>query len=127
MQHNYRDQYLVTTENDHNKLLIHKHGSINFEEPFLILKATQILIGRSQFCKMTELLGAKDDPDFDGFTILVEVAKNEFYFLSGECIHKFVTGNKIIDLISNVVIFGCICYSRWGGENLIPQWPFWIY
>ena len=46
---------------------------------------------------MTEFSGANDSSDFDGNTILVEFADNEYVYTSGFEISKFKTDDKIIE------------------------------
>ena len=52
---------------------------------------------------MTEFSGAIDSSDFDGNTILLECADNEYVYISGLEFFKFNTKDKIIDYISLMI------------------------
>ena len=57
---------------------------------------------------MTEFSGARDKNEYDGNTLLLECEDNEYIYISGSEITKFITNDKFIDYISLM------------GNNMIP-------
>ena len=97
IQFNCRSRFLVVIDGD---VYIYKHETHKIDQPLLSLQAQNVFISISKVCKMTELSGAYDNPNFDGNTILQECQDNEYKHISGREIIKFKTDDKILDYIS---------------------------
>jgi hypothetical protein len=69
-------------------------------EPCLELQCQKIFIGKSPLNEMTEFSGGHGS-NFDGNSILVCVADNEYIYI-GECIYKFTSKAEIIEYVSPV-------------------------
>ena len=105
IQYNYRNNYLVVINDG---VYVYKYEKCKFDQPFLSFQPKHIFIGKSKVCPMTEFSGANDSSGFDGNTLLLEFANNEYVYISGLEIIKFKTEDKIIDYISLM------------GNNMIP-------
>ena len=105
MQYNNRSRYLVVIDGD---VCVYKHKKCKFDQPFLSFQAKHTFIVKSKVCEMTEISGAKDISDFDGNTILLECADNEYINISGFEISKFKTDDKNFSYISLMGIIMCL-------------------
>jgi hypothetical protein len=64
---------------------------------------SHIFIGKSIVCPMTIFSGARDDPKFDGNSILLELNPKTFeYVYIGESIYSFKAYSKILSYVSPV-------------------------
>jgi hypothetical protein len=76
-----------------------------------------IFIGKSILCPMTIFSGARDDPEFDGNSILLELDSNTLeYVYIGESIYKFKAYSKILNYYSPVGN-SCVPYPYAVDEN----------
>ena len=75
MQHNYQSKYLVVIDSD---VCVYKYEKCKFDPPFLSFTSKHVFIGKSRLCALTEFSGANDSSGFDGNTILLECADNEY-------------------------------------------------
>jgi hypothetical protein len=73
------------------------------EEPFKTYKPEKIFIGKSILNKMTEFSGARDNPKWDGNSILLELnSKKLEYLYIGYEIYSFKAYTKIVEYVSPV-------------------------
>ena len=81
------------------EMKVYAHETFKFKEPFLTLKTNKKFLGKGQNCSVTELSGARDNPDFDCKTILVENNEKVYVFISG---FEIINIAKIMDIISKM-------------------------
>ena len=87
MQHYYQSRYLVVIIDDN--VNVYKYEKCKFDLPFLSFQPKHIFIGKSKVCQMTKFSEAKDNPFYDGNTILLQIKDNEYIYISGIEIFKF--------------------------------------
>lgn len=103
-----------TVKIEDNKVSVYKNNYIeeldDYELEFLYnYNPSYIFIGKSIICPMTIFSGARDDPKFDGNSILIELDPNTHeYVYIGESIYSFKAYSKIINYVSPV------------GNSLVP-------
>jgi hypothetical protein len=77
-------------------------GEMLVRYDFLVsFKPKRIFIGKSILNLNTEFSGAKDSPEFDGNTILLELPRNKYVFIGSE-IFSFTSFSKIVEYYSPV-------------------------
>ena len=86
-----------------NKVYVYKNID-DYDLEFLHeYNPSHIFIGKSIVCPMTIFSGARDDPEFDGNSILLELNPNTLeYIYIGESIYKFKAYSKILSYDSPV-------------------------
>ena len=62
ISYNYESKYLLVINTSVN-VYIYKKGKL--DEPFISFQPTQVFVGKSKVCNMTEFSGANDDSGFD--------------------------------------------------------------
>ena len=67
---------------------------------------------------MTEFSGARNDPIWDGNTILLELEEKKYMFIGSDGVYSFKTEDKIIKFTSNVGN-SCVPYAVGYGEKNI--------
>ena len=96
-----------TVKIEDNKVSVYKNNCNeegDYELEFLNeYNPSHIFIGKSIVCPMTIFSGARDDPKFDGNSILLELDPNTLeYVYVGESIYKFKAYSKILSYVSPV-------------------------
>ena len=97
-----------TVKIEDNKVSVYKNNyneqTGDYELEFLhTYNPSHIFIGKSIVCPMTIFSGARDDPKFDGNSILLELNPNTFeYVYIGESIYSFKAYSKILSYVSPV-------------------------
>jgi len=97
-----------TVKIEDTKVYVYKNNyneqTEDYELEFLhTYNPSHIFIGKSILCPMTIFSGARDDPKFDGNSILLELNPNTLdYVYIGESIYSFKAYSKIVDYISPV-------------------------
>jgi len=77
-----------------NKVFVYENNENKLVKEYI---PSHIFIGKSVINDMTIFSGAKDDPKFDGNSILLELDPNSLeYVYIGECIYSFKAYSKII-------------------------------
>jgi hypothetical protein len=82
---------------------------VSYDELALQTSFLLVFVGKSPLCAMTEYSGGHG-PKFDGNSLLVEVAKQEYMFI-GDCIYRFST-KELNDEI--------VAYDSPVGNNDVP-------
>ena len=82
----------------------------------------ETLLGRSQLCDMTEILGAKDKEVIDGNIILFKISdennKHRYVFIGGNMVCTFLTNDEIYKFISDIGINLTLCSIAIGWEYI---------
>jgi hypothetical protein len=97
-----------TVKIEDNKVSVYKNNhneqTDDYELEFLhTYNPSHIFIGKSIVCPMTIFSGARDDPEFDGNSILLELNPNTHeYVYIGESIYSFKAYSKILSYVSPV-------------------------
>jgi hypothetical protein len=103
-----------TVKIENNKVSVYKNDyneeTDDYDLEFLHeYNPSHIFIGKSIVCPMTIFSGARDDPKFDGNSILLELNPNTLeYVYIGESIYSFKAYSKILSYVSPV------------GNSLVP-------
>ena len=77
---------------------VHKFEDFSIDKNIIYkVNPTEIFIGRSQLCDMTEFSGAKDKEVFDGNTILLKIGeennKHRYVYIGGDMVCSVLTND----------------------------------
>ena len=105
-------RYAVTFENDGCVRIQSFEDIPNFEKNLLCVKPLRAILGKSEFCRMTEVSGAFDKTKNVGNINLPNISegndRQRWVYIGGDKVCSFLTDDDIYKKISNM------------GNNLIP-------
>ena len=101
-----RRRYAVTFKNIGCVRVQHFKDIPHYERNVLCVKPLRMILGKSGFCRMTEISGDYDKEKYDGNTILLKISeekdKHRWVYLGGDKVCSFLTNDDIYKYISNM-------------------------